>query len=267
MLRLVLGIAAAVILVVGGLWLLQRRLIYLPTRAVPHRGDQLAGWQEVTFKTSDGLNLAGWYTPPDDDAPVVIVLNGNAGNRGDRTMLGAGIAAEGAGVLLFDYRGYGGNPGHPTEKGLTRDARAALGWVKTQAPGHPVVYFGESLGAAVAVELARAHPPAALVLRSPFMSLGDAAAAHYWFLPVRAMLWDKYPAIDHIEEVTTPTLVILGSNDSIVPIGQSRAIYDAAAHRKQLLVVDGADHNDPALVAGPEVIDATARFITDVTTK
>ncbi len=265
--RSVLWIVAALVGFTGLLTLAQRRLIYLPTRTVPLLTGELPGWEEVAFDTSDGLTLQGWFSPPEIGAPVVIVFNGNAGNRGDRISLGAGLAEKGFGVLLFDYRGYAGNPGHPTESGLARDARAAEAWVRMKAPAHPVVYFGESLGGAVAIELALDHPPAVLVLRSPFTSLADIAADHYWFLPVRALLWDEYPSIDRIGEVATPTLVIAGSADSIVPFAQSRAIYDAAPAPKELLVIDGADHNDPALFSGSAVIDAITRFSIDVTSE
>ena len=120
---------------------------------------------------------------PTADEPIIIVFSGNAGNRSDRLTLGTRLGADGAGVLLTDYRGYGGNPGRPSEDGLAVDARAALSFVEISMPGHPIVYFGESLGAAVAVELATEAPPAALVLRSPFTSLEDAARANVPWLP------------------------------------------------------------------------------------
>ncbi|GBE23257.1 MAG TPA: alpha/beta hydrolase [Actinobacteria bacterium] len=263
MLRFVLGVVLAVLVVLGGLWLFQRRLIYFPTWAVPPVSERLPGWEEASFETADGLTLHGWFTPPSKHAPVVVVFNGNAGNRADRAPLGAGLAAEGFGVLLFDYRGYGDNLGHPTAAGLALDARAAVQWVRQRAPRNDLVYFGESLGAAVATELAVSLPPAALVLRSPFTSLADLAAVHYPLLPARILLRDEYPTLDRIGAVATATLVIGGAVDSIVPIDQSRAIFEAAPHPKELVIVPGADHNDLPLVAGPKVIEATARFITE----
>lgn len=265
MLRLLVGVVVALIVVVAALWLFQRRLIYLPTQRVPPIDLALPGWEEVTFTTADGLVLGAWFREPEESRPVVMVFGGNAGNRADRASLGRGLAAEGLGVLLVDYRGYGTNPGHPTEGGLALDARGALRWVLDQAPGHPVVYFGESLGSAVAIGLASEHPPAALVLRSPFTRLADVGAVHYPLLPVRWMLWDVFPSIDRIRGVATAALVIAGDADSIIPVTQSRAIYDAAPEPKRLLVLEGADHNDPALTNGPEVIAATVRFIEDVT--
>ncbi|NIA26041.1 MAG: alpha/beta fold hydrolase [Gammaproteobacteria bacterium] len=251
------------VVVLGGLWLFQGRLIYFPTRGVPPVSERLHAWEEVAFETTDGLTLHGWFTPPLKHAPVVVVFNGNAGNRAGRAPLGARLAAEGFGVLLFDYRGYGDNLGHPTAAGLALDARAAVQWVRQRTPGNDLVYFGESLGAAVATELALAFPPTALVMRSPFTSLADLAAVHYPLLPARILLRDGYPSLDRIGDVATATLVIGGAEDSIVPLDQSRAIFEAAPHPKELVIVSGADHNDLLLVAGPKVIEATVRFITE----
>ena len=264
MVRFFIWVVVGAAVVVTGLWLFQRRLIYLPTQRIPSIGDVAAGWREAAYQTSDGPTLRGWFVPPRDGKSVVVVFNGNAGNRSDRMPLGNGLATHGFGVLLVDYRGYGGNPGHPTESGLADDARAAVRWLRESEPDHLVVYFGESLGAAVAIELAVAEPPSALVLRSPFTSLSAVGAVHYPFLPVRLMLWDRFPSLDRIQEVTAPTLVIAGTSDSIVPIGQSRAIYEAASQPKTWMVVDGADHNDPRLTSGAELIEATTRFLGDV---
>lgn len=251
---------AALLLGGLGLWALQRRLIYFPDPNAPTSVPSL--FEEVAYETSDGLTLRAWYREPDPGQPVVIVFNGNAGNREGRVSLGAALAESGLGVLLTDYRGYGGNPGSPSEEGLARDSRAALGFVRQAAPAAPAVYFGESLGAAVAVELASAEPPVAMVLRSPFTSLADIGRVHYPWLPVSLMLQDHYPSIDRIGSVAVPTLVVAGDADSIVPIGQSRALYAAAAGAKELLVIPDADHNDGALVAGDEMIDTVVAFIT-----
>ena len=243
------------------LWMLQRQLIYFPIGQVPPVEAALPGWAEVTLTTEDGLALDAWYHDPVSTAAVVIVFNGNAGNRSDRAPLGAALADRGFGVLLADYRGYGSNEGHPTEAGLALDARAAHRYVADNSPGHPVCYFGESLGAAVAVELATEFPPAALVLRSPFTSLADVAAAHYPFLPVRLMLRDRYPSLERITSLEVPLLVIAGSADSIIPISQSEEVFQAAGHPERLVVIGGADHNDFDLLAGPDLVDAISEFI------
>ena len=249
----------------AGIWAAQRRLIYFPDRQTPGLEWMGAGWIEVAYETSDGLVLNGWFSAPPAATPVVIVFSGNGGNRGDRGPLGDALADRGLGVLLTDYRGYGGNPGDPSEDGLARDAAAAAAFVRSTAPGHPVVYFGESLGSAVAIRLALDEPPAVLVLRSPFTSMADVGRTHYPWLPVGALLKDRYPSIERIGAMTVPVLVIAGDGDSIVPVAQSRAIHAAAPGSKELLVITGADHNDPELVHGPEVIEATVRFVEAVT--
>lgn len=248
-----------------GLWALQRRLIYFPDRGHPSLDVMGPGWEEVSYETADGLALRAWYRASEPGRPVVVVFSGNAGNRADRASLGSGLAAHGLGVLLTDYRGFGGNPGHPTEEGLAADARAAVAFVRDRATGSPPVYFGESLGAAVAIELASVDPPAVLVLRSPFTSLAEVGRVHYPWLPVGSMLKDGYPSDERIGSVLIPTMVVAGDADSTVPIAQSREICAAAPGCRQLLVIPRADHNDPALVAGSHVIDEVATFVSRAT--
>lgn len=258
---MILGIVAVAVAVVGGLWLAQRRLIYLPVAGVPYVADVLVGWEDVQIRPDDGIVLGGWYHSPANESPVVIVFNGNAGNRAGRTALGMRLAGAGYGVLLFDYRGYGDSSGTPTEAGLARDALAAAAFVADRASGHPVVYFGESLGAAVAIGLAVEVPPAALVLRSPFTSLPDVASLHYPLPLIHTLLWDEYPSLERTATLRCPTLVIAGSADSIVPVEQSRRIFSAAPEPKHLVIVEGADHNDLALLAGDRLIAAVTSFV------
>lgn len=249
------------VLAATGLWAAQRRLIYFPDGASPSDALLPPGWEAVSYPSADSLTLHAWYRPPEPGRPLVIVFNGNAGNRAGRLPLGEGLAAAGLGVLLTDYRGYGGNPGHPSEPGLATDARAALDFATHSAPASPIVYFGESLGAAVAVELATHRPPAGLVLRSPFTSLAAVGRVHYPWLPVGAFLKDRYPSLERIGDVTASLLVVAGDADSIIPVDQSRELFAAASEPKQLLVIPGGDHNDLALTAGTELIAAVVAFL------
>ena len=191
----------------------------------------------------------------------MLVFNGNAGNRAHRAPLAAALQRHGLQVLLVDYRGYGGNPGTPTENGLAADSRAAHAYVagRPDVDASRIVYFGESLGTAVAIDLAVEHPPAALVLRSPFTSMADVGRYHYPFLPVRHLLRDWFAAIDQIRRIRVPLLVIAGGRDRIVPIENSRRLYDAAGAPKTLLVLPNADHNDVELLAGEEMIRCSRR--------
>ena len=260
-------LAAIVVAFIALVWLLQRRMIYIPlVQNVPAAAQVLAGAEEVQFDTGDGLRLNGWFIPAErgSSRATVLVFNGNAGNRSFRSPLAAALNDLGYSVLLFDYRGYGGNPGWPSERGLIADGRAVRGYLETRADVDPdrIVYFGESLGTGVAVALAAERPPAALILRSPFTSLTDVGKLHYPFLPVRALLRDRFASIDRIAGVDSPLLIIAGGSDRIVPASLSRRLYEAAPMRhKQLLLIEGAGHNDYELLAGGKLIRGVASFI------
>ena len=249
------------------IWISQRRLIYFPTQGVPDAADVLPGVEEVTYSTEDGLSLTAWFVPAaGEESGTVVVFNGNAGNRADRTPLADALTGRGYAVLLVDYRGYGGNPGRPSEKGLAADARAAVAYLGTRAgfDSDRLAYFGESLGAAVALGLAEHRKPAALVLRSPFTSLPDIGSAHYPFLPTSFLLWDRYPNLETIRGLDVPVMIIAGSDDSIVPVEQSTKLFDASPGFKRLLVIDGADHNDFELTAGAGLVDEVVAFLDEV---
>ncbi|MGY4867212.1 alpha/beta hydrolase [Mycolicibacterium elephantis] len=246
----------------GLLWSQQRRLIYFPSPGpVPSAATVLPNGRDVVIETDDGIRLGAWYFPVAGEAPAVLVFNGNGGDRSMRWPLAPALNRMGLSVLLFDYRGYGGNPGSPSEDGLAADAGAAQEWLAAQPGVEQIVYFGESLGAAVAVGLAVQRPPAALILRSPFTSLADVAAVHYPWLPVRRVLLDRYPSIDRIASVRAPLLVIAGDSDDIVPEQLSRRLYEAANAPKRYVVVPGAGHNDQALLDGTKMLDAIGGFL------
>jgi fermentation-respiration switch protein FrsA (DUF1100 family) len=259
--RAVVIISAVVVLMLALVWAFQRSLIYLPaTRPVAPASAVIPGARDVELHTSDGLVLGAWLVPAEKPARniTVLVANGNAGDRSLRAPLARALAAEGMGVLLFDYRGYGGNPGDPSESGLARDVRAAHQFLvgEVGVPANRILYYGESLGAAVVTELAAEHPPAGLVLRSPFVDLASVGQIHYPFLPVKTLLRDRFELTTHLAEVEAPVTVVYGSHDSIIPPAQSRAAADAAPHLWRLVEVPGANHNDPALLDGAALTNA-----------
>jgi fermentation-respiration switch protein FrsA (DUF1100 family) len=264
------GYVAVIAAVLALIWAMQRRLMYFPTGDVPAPGAiGLTDVEPVTFKTADGLGLSAWFVAAPGPSPrvTVLVFNGNAGNRAHRGPLAAAFHRHGLHVLLVDYRGYGGNPGVPTENGLAADSRAARAYVvgRPDVDASRIVYFGESLGTAVAIDLAVEHPPAALILRSPFTSMADLGQHHYPFLPVRLLLRDRFAAIDQIRRIRVPLLVIAGAHDRVVPIESSRRLYDAVVAPKTLLVLPDADHNDYELLAGDEMIRTIVRFLQPLT--
>ncbi|HZM81280.1 MAG TPA: alpha/beta fold hydrolase [Candidatus Limnocylindrales bacterium] len=237
------------------LWGFQRKLIYFPSQ---DPGPVPADMSEVSFETSDGLRLSGWLARPPSGGPgrglAVLVVNGNGGDRSDRVPLARALGRQGFTVLLFDYRGYGGNPGSPSESGLFKDIRASFRYLESLFESRKIIVFGESLGAAVATDLATEHPIRGLVLRSPFTDLASVGATHYPFLPVRLLLRDRFPLLDKISAVRSPIAVVYGTADSIVPPAQSEAVAKKASVTP--VVVPGADHNDQVLLDGPAVIGA-----------
>ena len=257
-------VAAVVVLllglITGLLWGFQRKLIYLPDNSPVGAADAaVPGARDVVLRTADGLELAAWYVPGSaPDAMTVLVANGNGGHRGVRAPLARALSDAGLAVLLFDYRGYGGNPGSPSEDGLALDVRAARDHLVEEVGVRPdrLLYFGESLGAAVVTELATEYPPAGLILRSPFVDLASVAAVHYPFVPARALLRDRFPLAEQIARIDVPTTVVYGGEDSIVPPEQSRAVADAAVQLHRLVEVPGADHNDRVLLDGDALVEA-----------
>ena len=248
------------------LWLGQRQLMYFPLSNVPPiEALGLDDIEPVAFDTADGLRLSGWLftVSASDHATTLIVFNGNAGNRAHRVPLATALRSMGLQVLLFDYRGYGENPGSPTEQGLAMDARAAREFLINQRHVDPgsVIYFGESLGTGVAVKLASEHPPEALILRSPYTSMVDVAKYHYSWLPARVMLRDRYDSLALIPSVRTRLLIIAGERDRVVPAEFSRRLYEAASQPKTFVSVPDADHNDDELLTGRMVVDAIAKFL------
>jgi len=243
------------------LWAGQRSLLYLPLGSVlPPADAGVSGAEAFTVRTPDGLALGAWFLRSERDPPLatVIVFNGNAGNRSYRAPLARRLTGAGFHVCLFDYRGYGGNGGSPSEAGLLIDARA----VRAAVAAHPgvdagrIILLGESLGTGVAVAAARDASPFAIVLRSPFTSMADVAAHHYWFLPVRHLLWDRYDSLSRAGALTSPVAIVAGDRDRVVPITLSRRLYDAIQSPKTFITVSGADHNDFELNAGAQLAGA-----------
>ena len=250
--------------VMAMLWALQRQLIYFPDPGpVPPAADVVAGARDVTLRTADGLDLGAWFVPaagPVDTGMAVLVAPGNGGNRAGRAELAQQVSRRGLAVLLMDYRGYGGNPGSPSEDGLAADADAAVAVLEELGyPAQRTLYFGESLGPGVVTALQARHPPAGMVLRSPFTELADVGAHHYPWLPVRALLRDRFPVVEPLATSDVPVTVIYGDRDSVVPSELSARVADRAPSLVERVVLAGADHNDPVMF-GSRVAEAVARL-------
>ncbi|MBR0657358.1 alpha/beta hydrolase [Plastoroseomonas arctica] len=248
------------VLGVGAVRLLQDRFIYAPTREAPELDEPaLARVSAGTITTEDGLRLLTWSMPPQRaDAPVVLYLHGNGGNLGDRRRRLGRFAALGWGAQMVEWRGYGGNAGHPSEAGLLRDARAGL--AALQAQGHAagrIVVWGESLGTAVAVALAAERHGAigAVVLELPFTSLLDLAALHFPWLPApRLLLRDRFDSLATIPGVTVPVLILSGERDILVPPWMGEALEGAATAPVERWVKPDAGHEELTTEGGFAVV-------------
>ena len=250
------------LLLLGAVFLMQRSLLYPGAKATPDvTRAGVAGIEVVTTETSDGLRLSHWYVPPrDDQGPVLVVFHGNAGHHGDRLPKLIGLVRAGIGVLLAGYRGYGGNPGRPTEEDLTADARVLLDWLAKQGVGpERTVLYGESLGTGIAVKMAAERQVAAVVLESPYTTMAELAQFHYWYLPAKWLILDKWNSLAHIGRIGAPLLVVHGARDRIVPLRYGRRLFEAAPEPKEFFAMERGGHND--LYEFPEVAARVIDFL------
>ena len=236
----------------GPMLAIERALIYVPSRASAYLASAVgAPVEEVTFGTH--ASLYGWFVPGRPDRTLLIFC-GNGGNLTYRAPLLARMRRElGASLFIFDYQGYGGSSGVPSEAATRADAGAALAYLRGRPDVDPrgIAYYGESLGSAVAVDLAAEEPPLALVLNAPFTSIRDMARVHYSILgPLLGLVRTRYDSAARIGEIRVPVLVVHGAADEVVPVELGRRLYDAANEPKRLLVVPGARHNDLVDVGG-----------------
>lgn len=248
--------------VCGGM--IERSFIYFPERdLVGDPGDYGLAFDDVTFTTDDGVELHGWFVPGDSDV-TWLWFHGNAGNISDRLenlrLLHDELAVS---VFLIDYRSYGRSEGSPSEEGTYRDAETALAYLLWRPDVDPnrIVYFGRSLGAGVAVELATQRPPHALILESPVPSIPEMVRYHYRFLPIGWLIRTKYDSLSKIGDVRVPLLVLHGDRDEVVPFRGGQKLFEAANEPKQFYTIEDAGHNDTVLVGGREYFQALREFV------
>ncbi|MYC81461.1 MAG: alpha/beta hydrolase [Acidobacteria bacterium] len=258
------GLLVVYVVLVGSVYLFQRKLQYFPNAdPVPLPQEQaFRGLQEVELETEDGKRLLSWYWP--GDRPLTLVyFSGNGGNRADRLEWARDFHRLGFGLFLLEYRGYGGNPGTPSEAGLYRDAQAALDWL-ARDPGRKLAYLGESLGSGVAVEMATRAAPAGLIIQSGFSSAADVGQHRYPLLPVGLLMKDPFDSLPKIRGLGCPLLAIHGDRDRTVPLSLGRALFEAAPEPKEWLPVPGAAHNDVSGVGGQSYWRKIDDFLTEV---
>ena len=247
----------------------EKRFLFFPESEVAYTPEQ-AGlrYEDVYLESADGLTLHGWFLPaPSDIASLStqtwLWFHGNGGNVGTRIgQLEQAHHLLGVHQFIFDYRGYGNSQGHPTEHGTYLDARAALEYLKTRPEIDPgrMVYFGHSLGAAIAIELAVEHPPAGMALVAPFSSIKDMTKLTVSIPMAGWLVRGHFDSIKRIRRVKTPLLIVHGELDEIVPHWQGLKLYQAANRPKRFVTLHGAAHDNVQQVAGQVLARALVEF-------
>jgi uncharacterized protein len=250
--RIFLSIVKTVVVIYVGLlvgvYICQRELEYLPVPdfAGTPKENGVEEMSIVTVKTSDNLSLMGWFAPPKiAGQKVVVIYHGNGANLGAKAGRARLFLDKGYGVFLCEYRGFGGNPGSPTEEGVYNDARAVINWLGEKGfSKSSVVLYGESLGTGIAVQMATEFQPFGLILEAPYSSALSVAERRYPIFPVALLMKDRFDSISKIGRFKLPLLIVHGDRDHIIPIVFSRDLFNAANEPKKFIQVDGAGHLD-----------------------
>jgi fermentation-respiration switch protein FrsA (DUF1100 family) len=243
--------------------LLENSLVFRPTSAAEEWLTPVdPRTEDVSFASADGTTIHGWWLPPERPGTgAVLVAHGNGGNLSHRGQLAADLNRTlGAGVLLFDYPGYGKCEGKPSEGGCYASGEAAYHWLTDGAkvPANRVVLLGESLGGGTAVELATRHDHRALVLMCTFTSLPAAAKVHYPWLPTHTLMRNRFDNLAKIGRCTRPVFIAHGTADEVIPFAHGEQLFAAANEPKAFLPLDGLTHNS---LVGERFYTTLARFL------
>tara|TARA_Y100000590_G_scaffold420938_1_gene524129 strand:- start:379 stop:1191 length:813 start_codon:yes stop_codon:yes gene_type:complete len=216
------------------LYLFQRNLLYYPS-VNNYYGEKLnVSVEKIKIKTEDGIELSSWYhNKKSKDYKTILFLHGNAGTLENRIYKINHFKDINVNFLIIAWRGFSGNKGQPTEKGLYEDAISAVKWLKDKGVLEKnIIIYGESLGTGIATEIAQNKNFAGLILESPFTSMVDAGKSKYPFFPVKLLLKDKYESNKKIKNIKCPVLIMHGKEDNIVPFYMGEKMYELAKEPK-----------------------------------
>ena len=234
------------------LYVMQPKFLYSPEPEISSTPAELGlDFEDVVFKSADGLELTGWYIPAKNPILTLLFCHGNGGNMAHRLDSINIFHNLGLNCFIFDYRGYGDSLGKPGEAGTYTDAMAAYKWLteEKKIPAVDIIIFGRSLGGSIAAQLASRVEAGALIVESAFTSYVDIGKEYYPYMPVRWFAMFGYRTIDYIKEVHCPVMLIYSRNDEIVPYKFGLELYDAANEPKEFIEIFGG-HNDCFLASG-----------------
>jgi len=225
-------------------YIFQRSLLYHP-KENNYFGDTLTvEIEKVKINTQDGIELLSWYHNKNlNSYKTILFLHGNAGSLENRIHKINHFKEMNVNFLLISWRGFSGNKGKPTEKGLYEDAKSAVAWLKSKGVNeNNIIIYGESLGTGVATEIAQNKNFAGIILESPFTSMVDAGKNKYPYLPVRLLLKDKYESNRKIKNIKSPILIMHGKVDNLVPFDMGKKMYELANEPKYYYFSEYDDH-------------------------
>lgn len=236
--------------------LFENSLVYFPSRYPDGDWSLQPGMEDAWFEAADGTRLHGWYFQVDRPRAVVLFCHGNGASIAWRRGLIDAFRELQVSALLWSYRGYGRSEGSPHESGILQDARAARAWLanRSDVSASDIVLWGESLGGAVAVDLAQ-EGARGLILEHTFTTMPDVAHWHYPWLPARTMMRNRFNSIEKIGKYRGPLLQFHGNADRVVPYSIGQQLFAAANEPKQFVTIEKGDHNDPRTFAVFEAID------------
>ncbi len=242
---------------------IERRTIYFPMKDIEITPDAVGlKYEDVYFETLDGIKLNGWFLPAQNSRFTLILCHGNAGNISHRIEKLQILQQLDLSIFIFDYRGYGRSQGRPSETGLYRDAEAAYNYLVSARKIEPqnIIVYGESLGGAVAIDLASKKNIKALITEGTFSSTRDVARIVYPFLP-SFLVSSSFDSARKIRGVRAPKLIVHSINDEIIPFRLSNVLFEAAHEPKRFLKLMGG-HNTAFLDSENLYRSGIADFLT-----
>ena len=220
----------------------QRSLMYHPSEN-NYLDENKLNHKIEKIKISSDNELNSWYFEKNKNFKTLLFFHGNAGTLDNRIYKLNDLSKLDLNYLIIAYRGFSGNKGSPTEQGLYKDARAAKYWLNlNNISDQNIIVYGESLGSAVAIDLAKDHKFAGIILESPFTSMLKLSRKYYAWLPTGLLLKDKYETEKKIKNVFSPILILHGRKDKIVPFEMGEILFNLANNPKYNYFIDNDDH-------------------------